>query len=143
MGESGLKKVLIIIVVLVAVVAGGAFAFKMVNSSTDSTQNASDVASDASASNEISQDATITYSENGYSPERLVVKSGTKVTIKNASSKDMEFDSDPHPSHTNNKELNEDLVEAGKAQTFVVNKTGTFGYHNHLNASETGTIVVK
>jgi plastocyanin len=87
--------------------------------------------------------ATITYSNSGFSPETITVKTGDTVTIKNTSSRTVEFDSDPHPAHTTNTELNVNKVAAGQSETFKVVRTGTFGYHNHLNASETGTIIVQ
>ena len=53
----------------------------------------------------------------------------------------MQFDSDPHPVHTDDTELNVGHVEPGGSMTFTVNKTGTHGYHNHLNPGDTGTII--
>ena len=55
----------------------------------------------------------------------------------------MQFDSDPHPIHTTNQELNVEIVEPGEVKTFTVTKTGTFGYHNHLNPSQTGKIIIE
>lgn len=85
----------------------------------------------------------ISYTDNGFSPAQVTVKSGTTVTIKNESSGALQFDSDPHPQHTDNEELNVNNVPPGDSETFVANRKGTFGYHNHLNASDTGTIIVE
>ncbi|HYH36222.1 MAG TPA: cupredoxin domain-containing protein, partial [Candidatus Saccharimonadales bacterium] len=87
--------------------------------------------------------ATITYTDDGFSPAKITVKTGTTVTIRNESSNALQFDSDPHPAHTDNEELNINNVPTGGSETFTVKRTGTFGYHNHLNASDTGTIVVE
>ena len=86
---------------------------------------------------------TITFDGNSFSPAKLTVTSGTTITIKNASSEDMQFDSDPHPIHTGDADLNVGAVAAGESMTFTVKKTGTFGYHDHLDPSITGTIVVE
>jgi plastocyanin len=87
--------------------------------------------------------ATITYSDSGFSPSKTTVKSGDTVAIKNTSSSDMQFDSDPHPVHTDDEELNAGAVAPGQTVTFTVTTKGTFGFHNHLNPGDTGTIVVQ
>ena len=86
---------------------------------------------------------TITYDGSGFSPAKITVKSGDSVTIKNTSSSDVQFKSDPHPVHTDNQDLNVGDVPGGQSQTFTVTKKGTFGFHNHLDPSQTGTIVVQ
>ena len=87
--------------------------------------------------------ATITYSNSGFSPNSVTVKSGDTVAIKNTSSSDLQYDSDPHPVHTDDEELNVGTVAPGQTATFTVTTKGTFGYHNHLNASDTGTIIIQ
>ncbi len=87
--------------------------------------------------------ATITYDGNGFSPSTTTVKAGDTIAIKNTSSKTLEFDSDPHPVHTDDPELNVGVVAAGKTVTFKVETTGTHGVHNHLDSSQTATIVVQ
>ena len=92
---------------------------------------------------EQSSAATITYSDSGFGPATVTVKSGGKVTISNNSSRTIQFNSDPHPSHTQNSELNLGTVAPATSKSFTVTKTGTWGYHNHLNQTETGNIVVE
>jgi plastocyanin len=97
----------------------------------------------SSSSNTTATPSTITYSSDGFSPATLTVKSGATVTIKNTSDEDLQFESNPHPAHTDDTDLNVGLVAAGQTKTFTVTKTGTFGYHNHLDPSDTGHIVVE
>ncbi len=147
-----MKKALMIIVAVI-VVGGGGYLLLHKNNDDSKKQDggASQVSSNepAATSTDSKPDngqpaaATITYSNDGYSPSTVTVKSGDTVVIKNDSSRDMQFDSDPHPAHTNNQELNVGVVAPGESMSFVVKRTGTFGYHNHLNASDTGTIVVQ
>lgn len=154
-----MKKILIIGAAVVLVVAAGFGVYSLVSKEDadqhDHTSESSDHSHDTSSetesstpadtgSEEASSEATvITYTNSGFSPKVITVTSGTTVTIKNESSRNMQFDSDPHPAHTTNEELNVEDVAPGQSQTFVVKRTGTFGYHNHLNASQTGTIIVK
>jgi plastocyanin len=87
--------------------------------------------------------ATITYSNSGFSPKTVTVSTGAIIAIRNTSSSDMQFDSDPHPVHTDDTELNVGTVAPGKTVTFKVSTPGTHGYHNHLNPGDTGTIIVQ
>lgn len=143
-----------IVVAILAVIGGAAFALtRNSDSKADQTANDTTTSTPASATpdsntttatqDEQSGGKEITYTDNGFSPNKITVKAGTKVTIKNDSGMALQFDSDPHPAHTDNTELNVDTVQQGGSQTFTVVRKGTFGYHNHLNPSDEGTIVVE
>ncbi|HKX23939.1 MAG TPA: cupredoxin domain-containing protein [Candidatus Saccharimonadales bacterium] len=144
------KKAIIALGILVIVIAGAAlWMLRKDPSATDST-NTTPTSSDSSQSSTpndavtpTGSETTITYSDGGYSPSSITVKAGDKVIIKNASSHSMQFDSDPHPAHTINPELNVGAVPAGQEMNFIVDTKGTFGYHNHLNPSQKGTIIVE
>lgn len=126
------RNVIIGLIVLVLLVAGGVY--WMTHSSN--TPTSSTTSSTASG-------AVITYSDGGFSPSSITVKSGDTITLKNTSSQAMQFDSDPHPIHTNDPELNVGEVGPGKTATVKAITKGTHGYHNHLNPGQTGTIVVE
>jgi plastocyanin len=142
-------KWIIALVVVVLAAIGGAVALSgnSSNSSSKTPSTASSTSNPSTSSQPASSDqssgATITYSDSGFSPSTLSVKSGTTITIKNTSSRDIQFDSNPHPAHTDDTELNVGIVSPGQSITFTVTKAGTNGYHNHLNPSDTGTIVVQ
>lgn len=96
-----------------------------------------DTANEAPAAN------TITYTNSGFQPASLSVQSGSKVTIKNNSSRPLQFDSNPHPAHTDDPELNVGLVSAGESVTITVVNKGDHGYHNHLSPDDTGSLLVE
>jgi plastocyanin len=132
------QKVLWIIIVAVVVIGGATgvyFAMQKDAGAPSNTAKTSDSSKPASV--------TITYSDSGFSPSKVTVKAGDTVAIKNTSSSDVQFDSDPHPVHTDDEELNVGVVAPGQTSTFTVTTKGTFGYHNHLNPSDTGTIVIQ
>lgn len=129
-------KKIVIIAVAVLLVAGGAFILTNKSDDKTATETSPSVVSDASG-------AVITYNDNGFTPSSSTVSSGTTVTIKNDSSSSLQFSSDDHPTHTKNPELNAATIEPGQTQTITVTKKGTNGYHNHLDASDTGTIIVQ
>lgn len=117
-------------IVVVLAIAGGAFAL------TKSSDKPTSSPAETGAS-------TITYTNDGFSPASLTVKAGTAVTVNNDSSQLLQFDSNPHPDHTDNPELNVGTVSPGKTKTVTVTVTGSHGYHNHLNTGDTGTLVVQ
>lgn len=137
----------IITVIVLAIIGGGivALAHKDNKSSKSSTTSATSRSSTSPrpSSNQSATENTITYSDNGFSPATLTVTSGTKITIKNNSSGPLQFDSNPHPQHTDDPELNVGPIEPGSSATVTVTQTGSHAYHNHLNASDTGTIIVE
>ena len=87
--------------------------------------------------------ATIVYTDSGFEPSTITIKSGDTVRIENKSSMPLSFNSADHPSHTKQPELNIGDVPEGGSREFVVTKVGTWGYHNHDNATDTGTIIVQ
>lgn len=100
----------------------------------------------------------ILYSDSGYSPSTLKVKKGETAIFKNTSSKMMWTASAVHPTHKGYPGT--DIAFCGK-QTLVVmfdackgygpgeswefpfNEQGTWKYHNHLQPSHLGTIIVE
>lgn len=86
---------------------------------------------------------SITLSADGYSPATLTIKAGTTVTWTNKSGTMATVNSDPHPTHTNYPPLNLGKFSDGETLTLRFDQPGTFGYHNHYDASQKGTVVVK
>ena len=91
------------------------------------------------------QDAkTITYSESGFSPASLEVVLGQTVVFVNNSTKPFWPASAPHPEHSDYPEFDaKSPVAPGSSFTFVLQKIGNWGYHDHLDSSKFGKITVK
>lgn len=140
-----MNKSIIIGIVAVIIVGGGGYLVLHKNSNSSTNSNAQNTTSPSSSSSSSNQQvaATITYSNSGFSPSTTTVKSGDTVAIKNTSSNDLQMDSNPHPIHTDDTDLNVGLVSAGQTKIFTVTKTGTFGFHNHLNPGDTATITIQ
>ncbi len=150
------KNILVPVIAVGAIVlAGGGYLLtKDLDSGSESPQATSQTSQDnksaagdagANSQNDTTNqtaEATITYSDDGYSPASLTVKSGATVTIKNTSSSSIQFDSDPHPAHTANQELNVGSVAPGESKTFTPTTKGSHAYHNHFDSSQTGVLVV-
>lgn len=86
---------------------------------------------------------TITLSTDGFSPETLSINAGTKVTWTNKSGSVASINSAVHPTHLVYPPLNLGEVQDGASVTLTFDKPGTYKYHNHLNPSQKGTIVVQ
>jgi len=145
MSKTGKLLIAIVVVAAIVIIA------LVVNKKDDSTKNTSANTTNSSTSSESDSsretvDAkaamTITYDGNGFSESADSITAGQTVKVVNSSNKALDFDSDPHPVHTDNTELNAGDIEPGQSKTFVVDKKGTWGYHNHLDASQHGSITV-
>lgn len=85
----------------------------------------------------------IVYYDHGFSPPAMRVASGSTVTIKNESSRQLQFSSDAYPDNTLNPELNTDVLSPGQNLELVVASRGTWGYHDNLNPEHRGLLVVE
>lgn len=84
----------------------------------------------------------VTYDGSSFSPSNVTIDEGESVTWTNSSQITFDLASNSHPSHTNFPALNKGDVGPGETATVTFNDSGTYGYHNHSNASQTGTIIV-
>lgn len=128
--------------------------------SSPSTSLASSVAVSPTPSTlvNIDKEINITYTDDGYSPQSVEIKSGDRISFINNSSKDMWPASAVHPTHReypgsdiekcDTTEVS-NIFDACKAikprgsWTFVFKEVGIWKYHDHLSPSRNGTIIVK
>ena len=98
-------------------------------------------------------DVTITYSDAGFSPKDLTIKLGQRVRFLNSSSKSFWPASGVHPTHTlyPEKEASDCLGSAfdackgiapGGFFDFTLNYVGTWPFHDHQHAFNSGSITV-
>lgn len=130
---------------IVAILAiGGWLVWSAPPATTPSQSNSPETTSEASKDNTASssEEATITFTDSGFSPSTLTVKPGTRVTVVNSSSRSVQFSSDDHPTHTEDPEINMDVLAPGERGSFTVKTVGTHGFHDHLDDSKVGTLVV-
>lgn len=101
--------------------------------------------------------SVVVYTDQGFAPPSITIPAGTKVTFMNQSTKNMWVASAMHPSHSvySGTTLSEHCPDAsgtafdacgntapGATYTFTFGKAGTWKYHDHIDASKFGTIVV-
>lgn len=100
---------------------------------------------------------TVLYGPNGFSPSTITINAGDTVTFTNNGGDEMWVASDPHPTHEGydgttlaqhcaagyTGPVPFDQCAAGTTYSFMFTKVGTWGYHNHGNHTDTGTIIVQ
>lgn len=141
------SKLLLVIVVLI--VAFGAFTF-LANKNTStpsSTKQPESMKSQKTTTPAVtqanSQVANVILGDSGFVPKDIIVKAGTRVIWRNSSGKAATVNSDNHPTHRLYLFLNLGEFPDGSSVQVVFDKAGKYGYHNHYNASETGTVTVE
>lgn len=91
---------------------------------------------------------TVSYSNEGFEPERVTIPRGTKVTFKNNTDIPLYVASDPHPDHTDYPEFDtgaalQRLPGPGEDFSFVFDKPGAWKYHNHTASEHVGVMIVE
>lgn len=97
--------------------------------------------------------ALVEYTDSGFSPATVTVSQGETVRFVNNSSRGVWVGGDNHPTHGIYPEVTENdclgtsfdtcrTLQAGEFWEFTFNHKGEWGYHNHVRASEAGTVVV-
>lgn len=148
--DSRTRNIIIIAAIIVIVLVGVWF---LVARNDDDSETAvsenTNVPSEStpSATPESSSEITITITDAGFSPTSAAIKSGGTITWVNNSSRDVQIGANPHPEHTGNREVSGGeytlVVAPGQQKSITVEKTGTFGFHNHLNSSQEATVIVE
>lgn len=137
----------VVIIIVLAVVGIILFGNKSITQqSAPSSQPADTIVSlqeSSSQASPVREQNTITLTSSGFSPADLTIKAGTKVTWENKGGSIATVDSDPHPVHTNYEPLNLGNFPDGGKLTLTFDKPGTYGYHNHFNPGQKGTVIVE
>lgn len=166
------KTFLIIAGVVIVVLAGAFFIVNKVSapspaadtSATEETANPAvntatyDAAAGIPPVSVAAASLTVTYTDQGFSPKSLTVMAGDTVRFVNNSSHGMWVASASHPTHTqyDGTSLAQHCasgatpsfdackaIAVGASYSFTFAKAGTFMYHNHVQTSDTGSIVVQ
>lgn len=85
----------------------------------------------------------VTVTAQGFEPKTVTIKAGTKVLWTNNSGATVTVTSALHPTHLLFPFLNLGEFSDGSTVEAVFDKPGTYKYHNHLDPSQTGTVIVE
>lgn len=97
-------------------------------------------------------DNVITYTDSGFSPGTITIKIGESVKFVNNSSQSVWPASAVHPTHRIYPTIGGCIgstfdacrgLQPEESWSFTFEIKGTWKYHNHLNATQFGTVVVE
>lgn len=138
------NKILLIALILFFILGG--FLFLKNNNKNEENKTSNNISStqkDQETSSLKDQEVVITLDKSGFNPKTLVVKPNTRVLWINRSGSLASVNSDPHPKHTTYSPLNLGQFQNDSSVQLVFNKEGTYNYHDHLNPSKKGVVIVK
>lgn len=86
---------------------------------------------------------TVKYTDNGFTPDKIEISEGDMVEFRNESSMNMWVASANHPSHEKLPTFDQfRAFTKGSVYRYVFKRAGTWEYHDHLNPSLGGVIIV-
>jgi len=92
---------------------------------------------------EKTENSTVTLTNTGFTPATITVKAGDKVVWLNQSGGTATVHSAMHPTHLVYPKLNLGNFDVGGELSLVFDEVGTYKYHDHLNPTRFGTVVVE
>ncbi len=131
---------LIIASTIIILLVGGFVLFKDTFTKTRNNTNSVQTVTNNKTQEKI---VTVKLNKSGFNPSNIEASIGTRVIFLNQSGNLATVNSDDHPTHIKFPILN--LGEFGNESSVqvVFDKAGTYNYHNHLNPSQKGTIIIK
>lgn len=138
------KNLLVTLVVVGVIVVAGMWLLK--GSSKEAPQpqyqqTTSQTSASPSATEAVKNIVTITSA--GFIPQSITVKAGDTVSWVNQDSKSHAVNSAVHPTHLVYPPLNLGNLKPGEEKSLSFPEAGTYKYHDHLNPSLTGSVVVE
>ena len=85
----------------------------------------------------------VSVTDTGFEPQSVTVKAGSKVVWRNKTNATANVSSAKHPTHLEYPPFNLGNFERGETVSLVFTEPGTYNYHDHLNPSKFGTVVVE
>ena len=135
----------ILAILVVAVVAIGGYFLLSNQSGNNGSQNQDGQTTTATPTEAVmtQEETAVTVTADGYEPKSVTIKTGGRVVWTNKSGGPVTVNSDAHPTHLLYPFLNLGKFDDGSSVSVTFDKAGTYTYHNHLDASMTGTVVVE
>lgn len=134
---------LLVVGIVIVILLGGFFLLSNKNTNTPKIMATVNPTARPASSPSAKMENRITLTKNGFEPQTLKIKVGTTVVWVNNSGDTATVNSDPHPTHTLFPFLNLGSFDDGSSLSVKFDKVGVYTYHNHLNPTETGTIIVE
>lgn len=137
------SKLVLGIVLVIVVLIGGYMLLSKNGSSPSQSNNTQSNPTPTTQTQTNQKDENVTVDASGFNPQSITIKAGTRVVWTNKSGGPVTVNSDAHPTHLLFPFLNLGEFNDGSSVSVVFDKSGKYTYHNHLNPSQTGTVIVE
>jgi plastocyanin len=87
--------------------------------------------------------AVVRITQQGFQPATVTVEQGTKVTWINDDANLHQVAANPYPKSTDLPRLKSEILNNAQTYVYTADTVGTFGYHDQLNPTINGTLVVQ
>ncbi len=88
--------------------------------------------------------AIVKITDKGFEPTSLTVKKGTVVIWKaSGNTKPVVVAANPYPTNDSLEGLKSEQLGSGAEYRYKFNESGTFNYHDNLNPTVNGTVIVE
>lgn len=143
---------IIIIGAIIAIVRNNNRANELENTiNSEQTEETIEINAASEENNENSQTSagtakqiTVTYTSQGFNPATVTINEGDTVVFENNSNNSFWPASNDHPTHRIYSDFDpQKPIIPGQTYSFTFEETGTWGYHDHLRATQTGIIIVE
>lgn len=133
------KRLLALIIIIIIIIAAGVILYATQSSRPNvqtGMNNSSNQSLGNNSSNVTSAVSTITIQNGTFNPNNLTIRSGTNVQWINN-------DSTQHQIVSDTGAFQSPILNSGDSYNFFFGKSGIYGYHDALNATITGTVIVQ
>jgi plastocyanin len=133
------KGLLALIIIIIIIIAAGVYIYSTQSSRTNvqtGVNNSSNQSIGNNSSNMTSAATTITIQNMTFNPDKITVRSGTNIQWINN-------DNTQHQIMSDTGSFQSNILNPGDSYNFFFAKTGIYGYHDALNPTVTGTIIVQ
>ena len=149
-----MNRSVIVALIVFVIVVGGIFLFNknvgapVAENNTETvnptpTQTETDVEVDVTPEVTVPQTVEVSMTDAGYVPSVVTIKKGDIVKFTNNGTKSNWPASAPHPTHTDYPAFDPKKgVAVGESWSFTFDQVGRWPFHNHLNSTRFGAIIV-
>ena len=130
------KGFLALIIIIIIIIIAGVYIYSALSPNVQPVGNNSSNQSMGNNSSNMTTATTITIQNGTFNPNKITIKSGTNVQWINNDNTQHQIISDSGAFQSN-------ILNSGDSYNFFFDKTGIYGYHDALNSTITGTIIVQ
>jgi len=87
--------------------------------------------------------AEVRITASGFEPSTLVVEQGTKITWVNTDSRPHQVMANPYPKGSDLPNLKSEILNNAQTYSYFADRAGSFNYHDQINPTVNGTIVIQ